>query len=206
MTDWIFSILDGLGSIGVGLLVLLENLVPPIPSEVILPLAGFRARDGALQPVAVWICATVGSVLGACILYALGYWVGYGRLRRLADKPWFIITSAEDLERGRQLFQRHGSWIVAVARCFPVIRSVVSLPAGIIRMPLPRFILLTALGSGVWNATFLAAGWLLADKWQQIDRYSQPIGTAVTIALAIGLAWLIWRKLHPHTSSTEETS
>ena len=107
MVEWIFSVIDRLGSVGVGLLVLLENLVPPIPSEVILPLAGFRARSGAMHPVAVWLAATLGALVGALILYLLGRVLGYERLRRLAGKRWFVLTSVEDLERGRSLFDRY---------------------------------------------------------------------------------------------------
>lgn len=195
MTDWILSIIDRLGAVGVGLLVLLENLIPPIPSEVILPLAGFLSRDGAMQPIHVWVAATVGSVIGALVLYALGRRLGYDRLHRLAAKRWFFISSPEDLDHGRSLFERHGSWMVAGARCIPVLRSLVSLPAGIANMPLPRFVLLTAFGSGLWNAAFIAAGWVLADKWQQINQYTGPASTAIWIAVAIGLGYLTWRKL-----------
>ena len=202
MNDWIFSVIDGLGSLGVGLLVLLENLVPPIPSEVILPLAGFRARDGALHPIAVWVSATAGSLIGAFILYGLGRWLGYNRLHRLAEKPWFIITTADDLDHGRELFHRHGSWIVLAARCVPVLRSLVSIPAGIIAMPVIKFAALTAIGAAVWNAMFIAAGWVLADKWHQVDQYSQPIGTGVVIILVAALALLAWRKLRHHVSDT----
>jgi membrane protein DedA with SNARE-associated domain len=200
VTDWIFSIIDRLGAVGVGLLVLLENLIPPIPSEVILPLAGFRSRDGAMQPILVWIAATAGSVIGALVLYGLGRQLGYDRLHRLAGKRWFLISSPEDLDHGRSLFDRHGSWVVAGARCIPVLRSLVSLPAGIANMPLPRFVLLTALGSGLWNAAFIAAGWVLADKWQQINQYTGPVSIAIWIAVAIGVAYLAWRKLSRHAT------
>jgi membrane protein DedA with SNARE-associated domain len=200
MSDWIFSVIDSLGSLGVGLLVLLENLILPIPSEVILPLAGFRARDGALHPIAVWVSATAGSVIGAFILYGLGRWLGYDRLRRLAEKPWFIITSAADLHHGRELFRRHGSWVVVAARCVPVLRSLVSLPAGIMAMPVLKFAALTAIGASVWNAAFIAAGWLLADKWHQVDHYSGPIGTGVGI--------IVWRhsRSSPGASYTTMTT
>jgi membrane protein DedA with SNARE-associated domain len=202
VTDWISSIIDRGGAVGVGLLVLLENLIPPIPSEVILPLAGFRSRVGAMQPIHVWVAATVGSVIGALILYALGRRLGYDRLRRLAGKRWFFISTPEDLDRGRSLFERHGSWVVAGARCVPVLRSLVSLPAGIANMPLPRFVLLTAFGSGLWNAIFIAAGWVLADNWQQINQYTGPASTALWIAVAIGLAYLAWRKLSRRASGS----
>ncbi|GAA3260369.1 DedA family protein [Dactylosporangium siamense] len=197
MTDWIFDVIDQLGPVGVGMLIALETLVPPIPSELILPLAGFRARAGAMHPVLVWVSATVGAVAGSLVLYWVGARLGYDRLHRLAGKRWFLLTGQRDLERGRRLFQRHGSWFVALSRCVPILRSLVSIPAGIERMRLPKFVLLTTAGSGVWNALFIGAGWLLAERWQQVERFSAPAGTAVGVLLCAGLAVLVARKLRP---------
>ncbi|GAA1500637.1 hypothetical protein GCM10009827_007030 [Dactylosporangium maewongense] len=195
MTDWIFAVIDQLGPVGVGLLIALETLVPPIPSELILPLAGFRARAGAMHPALVWLCATAGAVAGSLLLYWLGARLGYERLHRLAGRRWFLLAGQRDLERGRRLFQRHGSWFVALSRCVPVLRSLVSIPAGIERMRLPKFVLLTTAGSGVWNALFIGAGWMLAERWQQVDRFSAPAGTAVGVLLAAGAVTLAVRKL-----------
>jgi membrane protein DedA with SNARE-associated domain len=194
VADWVVTVIDRLGPVGVGLLIALETVVPPIPSELILPLAGFRARSGAMHPVTVWAAATVGAVLGALALYGLGARLGYRRLHRLAGRRWFFLASQDDLERGRRLFERHGSWVVAAARCVPVLRSLVSLPAGVAGMPLPKFTLLTAVGAGVWNAAFIAAGWLLAEKWREVDRYAGPAGVAMTVAVVAGLAVLAWRR------------
>ncbi|MFF5234898.1 DedA family protein [Dactylosporangium sp. NPDC000521] len=195
MTDWIFAVIDQLGPVGVGLLIALETLVPPIPSELILPLAGFRARAGAMHPVLVWLCATAGAVAGSLLLYWLGARLGYERLHRLAGRRWFLLAGQRDLERGRRLFHRHGSWVVALSRCVPVLRSLVSIPAGIERMRLPKFVLLTTAGSGVWNALFIGAGWMLAERWQEVDRFSGPAGTAVGVLLAAGAVTLAVRKL-----------
>jgi membrane protein DedA with SNARE-associated domain len=158
VADWVSGIVDRLGAAGVGLLILLENLVPPIPSEVILPLAGFRARAGALDLVSVWPAATTGSVVGALILYGLGAWLGYDRLHRLAGHRWFVLSSRRDLERGREVFERHGGKMVLFPRYVPFLRSVVSIPAGISGMPVLLFTLLTAVGSVVWNGVFLWLG------------------------------------------------
>lgn len=201
MSDWILKLVDLLGPLGVAVVIALENILPPIPSELVLPLAGFRARSGAMNPFAVWIAATIGALAGALVLYALGHLLGYQRLHRLAGRRWFFVISQDDLDRGQQIFGRHGSWIVAVSRCVPVIRSVVSIPAGICRMPLVKFSVLTLIGSGVWNAIFVLAGWMLADNWQQVDRYLGPIGLAVTVALVLGMAALAWRR-HRSASAT----
>jgi membrane protein DedA with SNARE-associated domain len=195
VTDWIFAVIDRLGPVGVGLLIALETLVPPIPSELILPLAGFRSRSGDMHPVLVWACATAGAVGGSLVLYWLGARLGYERLHRLAGRRWFLLTGQRDLERGHRLFQRHGSWFVALSRCVPVLRSLVSIPAGIERMRLPRFVLLTTAGSGVWNALFIGAGWLLAERWHSVERYSGPAGAVVVGLLIAGFATLAARKL-----------
>ena len=200
MSDWILTLVDRLGPLGVAILVAAENIVPPIPSEVVLPLAGFRARSGTMNVFVVWVAATAGALAGAVVLYALGHLFGYERLHRLAGHRWFFVVSQDDLERGQQVFDRHGSWIVAVSRCIPVIRSVVSIPAGIARMPLARFCVLTVIGSGVWNAIFVGAGWMLADNWQQVDRYVGPATLVVLAAIVAGLAILAWRR---HRSGAE---
>ena len=199
MADWIFSIVDRLGAPGVGFLIFLENVIPPIPSELILPLAGFRARLGTLDLWWVWPAATAGSVLGALVLYAVGALLGYERVYALSGKRWFILSSRKDLERGRTLMESHGGKIVLLARCVPLIRSVVSIPAGIDRMPLPRFLLLTTIGSGVWNAIFIGLGWILGDNWGRVQGWLGPVSyvvlgfVVVMMAIVYGLDVLfVW--------------
>jgi membrane protein DedA with SNARE-associated domain len=191
----VFSIVDRLGAAGVGLLILLENIVPPIPSEVILPLAGFRARTGGVNVVAVWPAATAGSVLGALLLYGLGAWLGYDRLHRLAGHRWFVFVSQKDMERGERVFERHGGKVVLLGRCVPFLRSVVSIPAGISGMPLVRFVVLTAVGSGIWNAAFLALGWVLGENWDQVEGVLGPVSYVVLALLAVGLVVLMVRRV-----------
>jgi membrane protein DedA with SNARE-associated domain len=195
VADWVFSIVDRLGAAGVGLLILLENIVPPIPSEVILPLAGFRARTGGVNVVAVWPAATAGSVLGALLLYGLGAWLGYDRLHRLAGHRWFVFVSQKDMERGERVFERHGGKVVLLGRCVPFLRSVVSIPAGISGMPLVRFVVLTAVGSGIWNAAFLALGWVLGENWDQVEGVLGPVSYVVLALLAVGLVVLMVRRV-----------
>jgi len=206
VTQWVFSIVDRLGELGIGLLIFLENVVPPVPSEVILPLAGFRARTGALNVWLAWPAATAGSVLGAIALYGLGAWLGYDRLHALAGKRWFFLTSQKDLDRGQRIFGRHGGKVVLLGRCVPVVRSLVSIPAGIVRMPLPRFLLLTAIGSGVWNALFIGLGWYLGDHWDRVQTWLGPV-TYVVLGLAlVGLVWLAVRKVRAHRAAGTPTA
>ena len=195
-----FSIVDSLGAPGVGLLIFLENLIPPIPSEVILPLAGFRARTGALNIWLTWPAATAGSVAGAVVLYGLGAWLGYDRLHALAGKRWFFLTSQKDLDRGEEIFDKHGGKIVLLGRCVPVIRSVVSIPAGIARMPLPRFLMLTAIGSGVWNALFIGLGWVLGENWDRVQGWLGPVTYVVIGLVVVGVIWLAVRKLRSRSA------
>ena len=198
MTAWVFAVVDRLGAVGIGLLIFLENVVPPVPSEVILPLAGFRASTGALNVVLTWVAATLGSLLGALVLYGLGAWLGYDRLRDLAGRRWFLLTSQKDLDRGQRLFRRHGTKVVLLGRCVPVVRSLVSIPAGICGMPLPRFLSLTAVGSGVWNALFIGLGWYLGDRWDRVQGWLGPVTYVVLALAAAGLVWLAVRKVRHH--------
>jgi membrane protein DedA with SNARE-associated domain len=201
MADWIKSVMDALGPFGVGVLIALETIIPPIPSELVLPLAGFRAREGAMNVILVWLAATVGGVAGALVLYWLGRWLGYERLHRLAGHRWFFVASQKDVDRGCKLFEKNGSWIVAASRCVPVLRSIVSLPAGMTRMPLVKFTVLTSVGTGVWNAAFIAAGWFLAEKWQKVDEYMGPVSIVVIGLIVIGLVILAWRRRHEKVSA-----
>jgi membrane protein DedA with SNARE-associated domain len=194
VAEWIFGIIDSLGALGVGLLILLENVIPPIPSEVILPLAGFRASTGAFNVVAVWFAATAGALIGALILYGLGAWLGYERLHRLAGHRWFILASQKDIDRGDELFDTHGGKIVLLARCVPLVRSIVSVPAGLSGMPILRFSVFTAIGSGIWNAVFIALGWVLGENWDQVEQYLGPISYVVIGLLLVGLVVLIVRR------------
>ncbi|MGH3897710.1 MAG: DedA family protein [Pseudonocardiaceae bacterium] len=200
MAAWVFSIVDRLGAAGVGLLILVENLIPPIPSEVILPLAGFRAKAGAFNVWLVWPAATAGSVTGALVLYGLGRWLGYDRLCRLAGHKWFILISQKDLDRGNRLFRDHGSKIVLLARMVPIIRSIVSVPAGMAGMPIPRFVLLTAIGSGIWNAVFIALGWYLNENYEVVGKWLEPVSYDILGLIIVGLVWLGIRRLPSRNS------
>lgn len=188
-----------LGEPAVGALIALETVVPPIPSEVVLPFAGFQAARGHLNPVTAWVAATIGSLVGAWLLYGLGAAVGRDRLAALAAKQWFIVLGTRDLERGERFFVRHGGAIVLVGRCIPLVRSVVSIPAGVERMPVARFGLFTAIGSGVWNGAFIAAGWQLEERWEELERLVQPVGLTVLVLLVIGVVATAVRKLKAST-------
>jgi membrane protein DedA with SNARE-associated domain len=196
MAGWVVDVVERLGEVGVGVLTLLETIFPPIPSEVILPFAGFAASRGDVNAVWAWAAATIGALVAAFALYALGALVGYERIRHLAAKRWFVVFGEKDLDRGERFFERHGGVVVLVCRCIPLLRSIVSVPAGITRMPLGKFALLTALGSGVWNAAFIYAGWELGNNWEDVEGWVGPASYAVVALLVVALGYLAWRKFH----------
>ena len=190
IADWVVRIVQTAGYPGIVALLLLENLFPPIPSELILPLAGFLAVQGQFALPGVWAAATGGSLLGALMLYTLGRVLGEARLRELV-KRWgkWLLVDERDLDRGRQWFDRHGGKAVLICRLVPVVRSVISIPAGLEGMPLGRFVLYTLVGSGVWNAALIGAGWLLGNQWQRVQQYAEVQGNA---ALLIVAGWIAW--------------
>ncbi len=192
---WVVDVVDRLGPAGVGALIALENLFPPIPSEVILPFAGFSASQGDLNLAVAWVAATLGSLVGAWILYGVGRAIGYERIHQLAGQRWFVLFGQSDLERGERFFDRHGYKVVLLCRFIPLVRSIVSVPAGMDEMPLARFTLLTAVGSAIWNLAFLLVGNALGDRWDSVEGWMAPIGYAVLAALVAAAAWLIARRL-----------
>ena len=192
LVGWVLSVIEALGAIGVGLLVALESIFPPIPSEVVLPLAGFLAGQGKLGFVAVLVWATVGSLVGALALYWLGAALGADRLKRLADR--IPLLDARDVERAEAWFSRHGVWAVLLGRMVPGVRSLVSIPAGVERMPLWLFGLLTVVGSAAWNALFIGLGWLLGDRWAEVGKYSDVINYVVIGGIVLACAVLLGRR------------
>lgn len=195
------DVIERLGAVGVGLLIFLENVLPPIPSEVILPFAGFTAEQGKLNAAAAWFAATVGALAGALLLYGIGAVVGEERLRELSRKRWFVFFGEKDFDRGDRFFDRYGAWVVFFGRFIPLVRSVVSVPAGLERMALPRFVALTFVGSGIWNAVFITAGWILGDNYDRVESYVGPASYAVAGLLALVGLWLVWRKLQPRRTT-----
>ena len=193
LTGFAARALDGLGEPGVGLLILLETVFPPIPSEVILPLAGFLATAGSMHLALVILAATAGSLAGALALYAAGAALGRERaIRLLARIP---LLDREDLEGAGRWFSRHGGRAVLLGRLVPGVRSLISLPAGAERMPLPRFVLFTVAGSALWNGALIVAGAALGRHFELVDRYSGWLDAALVAALAVAIGALVVRRI-----------
>ncbi|MFM7094637.1 MAG: DedA family protein, partial [Actinomycetota bacterium] len=172
MINWAADVIDAIGFVGVAVLVALENVFPPIPSELILLLTGFNVSEGRFDFVSGVIAATIGSVVGAYFLYALGRLVHEDRLEKLlAGVGKYLGLKKADVHKGFQWFERHGTAVVLFGRLIPVVRSVVSIPAGAEKMPIARFTLLTAAGSLVWNIVWVAIGWGLGDQWEKAGTW-----------------------------------
>lgn len=193
LTGWVASVIESFGEVGVGLLVALENLIPPIPSEVVLSMAGYLASQGRVNLVLVVLAATLGSLLGALALYALGRTLGEERLRRWLDR--IPLVDADDLDTADRWFEKHAKSAVLFGRMAPVVRSLVSIPAGANHLPLGQFTLLTAVGSGIWNTLFVGGGYALGSRWQQLDKYSQYFDYAIIGFFVVAIAWWVAKKL-----------
>lgn len=176
MSEFIIHTIEATGYFGVGLLMLLENIFPPIPSEIIVPFAGYVAARGDLWFPGVIIAATVGSVIGALPWYFLGLWFSEARLKRMADRfgRWFAIT-ADDVETASYWFRRYDAYAVFFGRMIPTIRTLISLPAGTVRMGLPLFLLLTTLGSAIWVSILASAGLLLEAHYDKVGVFVEPV-------------------------------
>jgi membrane protein DedA with SNARE-associated domain len=186
MADWVIRTIESTGYFGIVLLMFLENVFPPIPSELIMPLAGFMVAKEEKALSGVVLAGTIGSVLGALPFYYAGYFFGDERLNRLIDKygRWLTV-SRKDSERAKKWFAKHGRLAVVVCRLVPGIRSLISIPAGIARMPLVSFLLYTAIGAAFWTALLAYAGYVLAEKFQQVEKYLNPVSYIVLLALAL---------------------
>ncbi len=186
---------EAIGEPGVGVLIALETVIPPIPSEIVLPFAGFSASRGDINVVLAWVAATIGSLIGAWTLYGVGRLVTYERIHELAGTRWFVLFGQSDLERGERFFDAHGGAIVLVGRCIPLVRSIVSVPAGMDRMSPARFTVMTAIGSATWNAVFITLGYQLGSRWELVEGWIRPASYAVVALLTVVLVWLAVRKV-----------
>ncbi|MDQ0377595.1 DedA family protein [Amycolatopsis thermophila] len=193
LAGWAVSLMDSLGGPGAAVIVGLDNLFPPIPSELVLPLAGFSASQGTFSLLGALAWTTFGSVAGAIIVYCLGAWLGRERTRALLLRVPLVKSS--DFDRTEAWFARHGTKAVFFGRMVPIFRSLISLPAGIERMPFGRFLVLTALGSLIWNTIFVVAGYLLGANWHVVNDYAGIFQYVVIAAVVVALAVFVVTRL-----------
>jgi membrane protein DedA with SNARE-associated domain len=196
LAEWVISVIETLGYPGLTVLVALENVFPPIPSEVILPLAGFLTGQNRFSFLLVLVATTLGSLIGALALYAVGLAIGQRRVNRLVERygHWALLTP-DDLTRAEQWFDRHGPIAVFTGRLLPIVRSLVSIPAGYRQMPLGQFLLLTGAGSAMWNGALVGLGWALGENWHVIERYVGWLQYVVIVVVAFLVLRFVWQRL-----------
>lgn len=198
MLEFIANSINSLGYVGIALLMALENLIPPIPSEVIMPLAGFAVTQGKLNLIEVIIAGTIGSVAGAIPWYFLGRYWGLKRTKAIADKygKWLTVSGA-DVEQAKKWFDRRGYIATAIGRLVPGIRTYISIPAGINKMSLLPFLAYSTAGSVVWVSLLTYAGYILGENYELVGTYLKPISILVAIAVISSVIyWVIKRKKH----------
>ena len=202
---WIEELILAIGYPGIVLVMAIENVFPPIPSEAVLPFAGALAADGELSFWGAVAAGTAGSVLGAVVLYAVGYVAHEAGVRRLvAAYGRYVFISEHDLDRAAGWFERYGEAVIFFGRLIPIIRSIVSVPAGYTRMNPVRFLLYTTLGTALWSLLLTYAGWVLGENWETIREYTGPYenGALAVIVLA-GVGFVGWRALRRWRSRGE---
>ena len=195
-TKWATDLIDRLGYPGVGFLVALENVIPPIPSEVILPLAGFQADQGDFNLFLLIVVATIGSIVGAMILYTVGAVLGEERIRRLVGRfGKYVLVTTGDIDKATSWFKRHGRSAVFFGRLVPVVRSLVSIPAGVDKMPLGSFLIYTTVGSAIWNTILIVAGYLLGTQYDRVEGFVKVFQYVVIAAVLVAVAYFVYRRL-----------
>lgn len=199
LSEFIQQMIFSIGYPGIAFIMFLENIIPPIPSEMVMPFAGFLVDDGQFTFWGVWVAGTTGSVVGAVVLYYIGQWLGEPVIRTVLDRygRWLTLSQRE-LDRALHVFDRYGEAIVFVGRLIPVVRSLISIPAGMNRMPLSRFLIFTTAGSAIWTGLLAYTGVVLGANWEQIlhviDQY-QTVVLVVGAALVVG--FVVYRLTRP---------
>jgi membrane protein DedA with SNARE-associated domain len=198
--EWVTGMIEGAGYGGIALLMFIENVFPPIPSEVIMPLAGFVAARGDLNLVLVIVAGALGSLAGALMWYYVGVWVGLDRVRRFAARygRWLTMTP-EEVDQADAWFDRHNRTAVLVGRLVPAVRTLISVPAGVSGMAMPTFLLCSGIGTLLWTGFLAGAGYWLGDQHEAVARYMNPVSNLVIGLLAAGYLYRVatFRKRSP---------
>lgn len=194
MEAWVTDWMNQFGYFGVFLLILLENVFPPIPSEVILTLGGFMTTTTSMTKVGVILAATAGSVIGAAILYGIGLLLDVERLEKIVNKYGkFLRLTIKDIHKADAWFDKYGVWAVFFGRLIPLVRSLISIPAGMSNMKFWLFLLFTTLGTLIWNTILVSVGSAVGENWEDIVGYMDIYSNIVYVLIAIvGIAFLVW--------------
>ena len=194
MDDWIIRLVNDTGYWGVGLLMFLETVFPPVPSEVIMTVAGVSAARGNMNFAGVVASGTAGAMLGNYLWFLLAIKFGKERLQRFLEKHgrWLTLHWT-DVERGQNLFSKHGSIIVLIARMLPTFRSLISIPAGIFKMSHRRFLVFSAIGTSGWSAALAGAGYVLGSQFADVEKILGPLSTVIIALIVLSYFWRLWR-------------
>ena len=194
LTEFSLNLIDQFGYVGIAIISFLENVFTPIPSEAVLPFAGVLATQGRMNPLTAWVASMVGGVLGSLVFYYLGYWLGVARVYDFVGKygKW-VFLKVDDVTRSEKWFDRFGPASVLLGRLVPQVRSFISIPAGMTKMPLPQFLVLTTIGSGIWNGFLEWLGMYFGENYEvflPIFRKIDIIFVLVVIALVGYFFWV----------------
>ena len=207
MVEFAVSIIDQIGLVGAAFLIAIEVIVMPIPSELVLLLSGFNSSTGSFTLLGAIIATTIGSLVGASVLYSAGYLFTEERLEQLISRYGkYLGISLKDFQKTISWFERHGSALVFFGRLLPIIRSLVSIPAGLVKMNYFKFLFFTTLGSGIWNTLWISIGFVLGDNWKLAEQYADLLdwiaySAIALVALLIAIrAFRAWRKRNPQQS------
>ncbi len=196
LVQWATDIAYSFGYVGIAVLVMLGNMHLPIPTEITLPLAGFLVGQGRFAFVPALLWTTGAAVASSVILYLPGRWFGEERLRRFVGRYGrYVFMDESDLDRARRLFEEHGAKAILIGRLIPGVGTLISIPAGLYRMPIwGWFMFFTVLDSVLWNALLIGLGWALGSQWTLVERYARIVEYPVLAILAAGLLWFVWRR------------
>lgn len=199
MLELAVNIIEQIGLFGAALLIAIEVVILPIPSELILLLTGFNVSIGNFGFISALIATTTGSLAGALFLYGIGYIFTEERLEHIVSKYGkYVGFKVKDLQKTASWFEKHGPQLVFFGRLIPLIRSLVSIPAGLTKMKMSRFILFTLLGSGIWNSIWVSLGFFLGDQWTKAEKYTKYIDLLVNIGIGIFLIFIIYKAIQSY--------
>jgi membrane protein DedA with SNARE-associated domain len=204
MSEWVMQLIDQGGYAGVFLLMFLETVFPPIPSEVIMPLAGVRAAHGPMTLLGVIVSGTAGAMFGNLFWYFAARVFGVERFRPMIERfgRWLTLDWP-DVEKAQKLFGRFGYIVVCIGRLLPTVRSIVSIPAGLLKMRLKSFFIWSTIGTAGWSSALAIAGWILGRRFKEVEAVLGPLSIAVIVFIVLAYIWrqLTWRQRHPDNES-----